>query len=64
MYKRTDKIDKPEVKQVHLWYGERIDKDNLSVIDVTVCGWANPPIGQITYEKQAATCDSCIRRSK
>lgn len=43
MYIRSDKIDKPEVKQVHLWCGERIDKETLSVVDVTVCGWVNPP---------------------
>lgn len=64
MYIRSDKIDKPEVKQVHLWCGERIDKETLSVVDVTVCGWVNPPTEQVSYSKESVTCDSCIRRSK
>lgn len=61
MYKDEDT---PEVKQLHLWYGERIDKDRLSIVDVTVCGWVNPPAEQVRYEKDMVTCESCIRRSK
>lgn len=64
MYTRADKVDKPEVKQVHLWYGERIDRDKISIVDVTVCGWINPPTEQISYNRELVTCDSCIRRSK
>jgi hypothetical protein len=56
--------EKPEVKQVHLWYGERIDKDKVSIVDVTVCGWINPPQEQIVHDRNAVTCESCIRRSK
>jgi len=56
--------ERPEVKHVHLWYGERIDRDKIAIVDVTVCGWVNPPSDQIAYEKSLVTCDSCIRRSK
>jgi hypothetical protein len=56
--------EKPEIKPIHLWYGERIDKDNISVVDVTVCGWINPPSEQISNDRNIVTCESCIRRSK
>lgn len=64
MFKRADKVDKPEPKATHLWYGERIDRDKISIVDVTVCGWINPPQSQITYDRLEVTCESCIRRSK
>lgn len=64
MYKRADKVEKEVVKQVHLWFGERLDKDKISVVDVTACGWVNPPVDQYVYDKSMVTCDSCIRRSK
>jgi hypothetical protein len=64
VYSRANKIEKPEVKHIHLWFGERIDKDDISIVDVTVCAWVNPPKEQITHNKELVTCDSCIRRAK
>lgn len=64
MFTRADKIDKPEVKDVHLWFGERIDKDAITIVDITVCAWINPPKEQITHNKKEVTCESCIRRAK
>jgi hypothetical protein len=61
---RADKIDKPKVEDVHLWFGERIDEYALSVVDITVCAWINPPSEQITTDKTLVTCHSCIKRSK
>jgi hypothetical protein len=64
VYAKAFKTENPEVKEIHLWYGERIDKDNISIVDVTVCAWVNPPKEQITHSRELVTCDSCIRRAK
>lgn len=59
---KADKIEK--TKDVHLWFGERVDEYTFSVVDITVCAWINPPLEQITYDRTLVTCESCIKRSK